>query len=88
MIVQWLLQALFTIVQGVASGMAAVLPNPPTFWTDLASAVNSFWAAVPDSMKYFLPIAATIQAGVAYFAVTLAVGVLALVRRAMLSVLP
>lgn len=88
MITQWVLALFFVTVQGVFAALSAALPAAPTFWTDATSAVSNWWSVVPDAVKYFVPIGPLILAGIAYFALTVTVGVLALIRRVLLAVIP
>lgn len=88
MIVFWLLSALFVTVGGVFSWTSTNLPTPPSFWTDATNAVSSWWTIVPNPVKYFLPIGPVIVAGAAYFALSAALGILALIRRVLLAVIP
>jgi hypothetical protein len=87
-ITQWVLEAFFEAVKAVVAGLAAMLPAAPTFITDATSAISSWWTIVPDAVKYFVPIGPLIVAGGVYLALSVSLGVLALIRRVVLAVIP
>ena len=62
MIVEWFLDFLHGLAETLSSWMSGLIPSPPALWTDATSAVNSVFSAVPEPLRFFIPLGPVVTA--------------------------
>lgn len=81
MITQWFMGFLHGVAAGLSSWMHGFVPAPPNFIAQLTAGFNTAYAMVPDALKYFLPLAPLVVAGVALVGLMVVLGFIRLARR-------
>lgn len=82
MVTEAVMDFLFSLFDAVFGWLGEHLPTPPTFWSDMTTALTTVTETVESSVLYFLPVGPAITAGLALLALVVGLGLLRLVRRA------
>lgn len=82
MITQAFMTALHGFATTIFAGLGALIPEPPTFWSDIASAVTTAFGIIPDPVRYFVPLGPVVVAGASLVGLLVVLGTLRLARRA------
>lgn len=81
MVTQWFMEFLHTLAATAFSALSAMIPSPPTFWSDGVSAFNTVLGIVSGPIASFLPLGPVMVAGGAMLGLTVTLGLLRLARR-------
>lgn len=77
-------QAILSFLHGAASllvnGLSAMLPDPPGFWTDVNTYIDTLSGGVVAPLRYFLPIGPSIIIAGALLVLMMVAGALKLAR--------
>jgi hypothetical protein len=81
MIVEAFMNFLHGLAEAVFSWSSTSLPGAPGWLSDLNAGIATVVGMVPDSVKYFVPLQATVIVGASVVTVLLAAGGVRLARR-------
>jgi hypothetical protein len=80
-----IVQEFLTFLHGLAVSLFgwlhSALPTPPSFISDLSTAIDTVLGQVPHAVRYFVPLGPTVAAGGAFVGLLVAVGALRVGRR-------
>lgn len=81
MIVQWIAELLHGLASTLFEWVNVLIPGPPSFFGDAADAINTAFAFVPSSIRYFFPVGPMVAAAAAVMALVVILGTIRLGRR-------
>lgn len=81
MITEAFMSFLHVLAGSLFSSIAALIPDPPTWVTDLNGAWTAALGMVPDGVAYFVPIGAAITVGLFFVGLIATLGLVRMARR-------
>lgn len=81
MIVELFMGALHGLASTLSGWMNSLVPSPPAFWVDMASAADSLLGQVAAPIRHFIPFAPLVSAGLFITGLTVVMGFVRLGRR-------